>query len=328
MHSLVYLEPTRGKIDPLALQLAAKLRSMPEEERGTIRAVALGAELDGAEALSGRFDELLLAEVRPGDEQSTEVAARVLTDVMGDLGPGLLFFGFTHQGMELAPAVGARLGVPVLTGCTDLRLSDGLATAKRLLHGGKVSATYEVPIAAGAVFSVPKGVLRGAEAEGAAAPSSGIRVVNLARREAWRPDRTELVELVEEAADGQEITRARVLVSVGRGIGSPEELPLFRELARTLDAALSCSRPVVDLGWLPASHQVGLSGKTVSPVVYLAVGISGQGNHLAGMESSKIIIAVNKDPAAPIFQVAHYGVLDDLHKFVPALLEQAKKEAV
>ena len=111
---------------------------------------------------------------------------------------------------------------------------------------------------------------------------------------------------------------------MGRGLGDPENLPVMKELADKLGGMISCSRPVVDLGWLPASRQVGISGKTVSPVIYLALGISGQSNHLAGMNASRIIIAVNKDPQAPIFNVAHYGVVDDILEFVPELLEQIK----
>ena len=108
--------------------------------------------------------------------------------------------------------------------------------------------------------------------------------------------------------------------------GTPDNLPPFRELAALLGGMLSCSRPVVDLGWLPSHHQVGLSGRTVSPIVYMALAISGQNNHVVAMETSKIIFAVNKDPQAPIFQVAHYGVIDDIHEFVPRMIEYLKKE--
>ena len=113
---------------------------------------------------------------------------------------------------------------------------------------------------------------------------------------------------------------------MGRGLGDPENLPIMRKLAEKLGGMISCSHPVVDLGWLPGTRQVGISGKTVAPVIYLALGISGQANHLAGVDASRIIIAVNKDPSAPIFNVAHYGVVDDILEFVPALLEQIKQQ--
>jgi electron transfer flavoprotein alpha subunit len=131
--------------------------------------------------------------------------------------------------------------------------------------------------------------------------------------------------IIEESLEGEEdITKAEILVSVGRGLGDPENLPIIKDLAENLGGMISCSRPVVDLGWLPASRQVGISGKTVTPVIYLALGISGQGNHVVGMDGSRIIIAVNKDPLAPIFNVAHYGVIDNILEFVPELLGQIK----
>lgn len=327
MHSLVYLEPAEDRVDPLVVQIAAKLRAALETRCGPIRGLALGGHLRGREeALAGFFDELLVAEVAPGEEHNTEVAARVLADVTRAEGPGLVFLGFTHQGMELAPALAMTLGVPLLPGCIDFQLGERAASVTRLLHSGKVAATYEVPIEEGAVFSVPKGALRGVDTN--AAPVGGpLQVRTLPRNESWSPEKMRVVQLLEEpTGEGEDITKARILVSVGRGLGSPDGLPMARELAGLLGGAVSCSRPVVDLGWLPASHQVGLSGKSVSPVVYLALGISGQGNHLAGMEASRIIIAVNKDARAPIFQVAHYGVVDDLHRFVPRLIEGARKE--
>ena len=136
--------------------------------------------------------------------------------------------------------------------------------------------------------------------------------------------REEILKIIEEeAAAGQEdITKASLLVSVGRGLGGPDNIPLVKELADKLGGMISCSRPVVDNNWLPAYRQVGTSGKTVSPVIYLALGISGQNNHAAGMDTSRIIIAVNKDPKAPIFKVAHYGVIDELSQFIPELLRQ------
>ena len=123
----------------------------------------------------------------------------------------------------------------------------------------------------------------------------------------------------------EDITKAEILVSVGRGLGDVENLPIMRELAGKVGGMVSCSRPVVDLGWLPARCQVGISGRTVAPALYLALGISGQGNHLSGMDGSRMIIAVNKDPLAPIFNAAHYGVVDDILQFIPELLEQMKQ---
>ncbi len=328
MYSLVYIEPTEEKVDPAVLQIAAKLRAVPEEGRGPIRGIVVGSHLRGKEqSLHGFLDELLVADVSAGDEYNMEVVIRVLTDIVKSEGTGLVFLGFTHQGMELGPALGATLGIPLLTGCVNFELSDGMATVKRLVYEGKVSATFEVPITQGAIFTIQKGSLKEVEIEGLVRSQKSLPIRKFSRQEEWRAEKTQVIQILKEpVSEREDITKARILISVGRGLGSPDSLPMVQELASLLGGMISCSRPVVDLGWLPSSHQVGLSGKTVSPVIYLALGISGQGNHVIGMETSKIIIAVNKDAMAPIFQTAHYGVIDDIHQLIPELIEQARKE--
>jgi electron transfer flavoprotein alpha subunit len=238
-------------------------------------------------------------------------------------GPGILFMGFTHQGMEIGPAVGWRLGLPVITNCAGLAWNEEGASVRRPIQGGKLFISLAVNLDRGAVLTVQKGAWKedGSAGEGQAAPP----INRVAWRDSWSEQRTEVLGIREESLEGEEdITKADILVSVGRGLGDPENLPIMRELAEKLGGMISCSRPVVDLGWLPATRQVGISGRTVTPVIYLALGISGQTNHLAGMDASRIIIAVNKDASAPIFSVAKYGVVEDILEFVPELLEQAK----
>ena len=193
------------------------------------------------------------------------------------------------------------------------------------MQGGKLNVSLRVSLDRGAVVSVQKGAWKdeGITQEG----KSPVSLRPLSWRDSWAPEKTEVLGITEESLEGAEdITKSEILVSVGRGLGNPENLPIMRELAEKLGGMISCSRPVVDLGWLPAIRQVGISGRTVAPVIYLALGISGQANHLAGMDASGIIIAVNKDPQAPIFNVAHYGVVDDILQFVPELLEQIRQK--
>ena len=181
-----------------------------------------------------------------------------------------------------------------------------------------------VTVQKGAVISVQKGAWKD-EVE-ADIPHASLSITHRAWKESWAAEKSEVVGIGEEAAEGEEdITKAEILVSVGRGLGDPDNLPAMEELARSLGAVLSCSRPVVDAGWLPASRQVGISGKTVTPVIYLALGISGQTNHVAGMDASGTIIAINKDPLAPIFTVAQHGIVDDILEFVPELIDQVEK---
>ena len=328
MQSLIYIEPSEEKLDPIVKQIALKLKRIPEGVRGPIKGITLDANVAARDAeLSGVLDELMVAEAPAGAMYNTEAIGKVLADVAATNGPSFLFFGFTHQGMELAPAVALKTGVPVVTGCVDFALDERSATVKRLIHAAKVSVAFEVSIDKGAIFSIQKGSLKDVDTDELVQGPAALRVMTLPWKEEWAPEKTEIIELIKETVgEGEDITKARILVSVGRGLGSPDNLPMARELAGLVGGMVSCSRPVVDLGWLPSPHQVGLSGKSVSPVIYLALGISGQGNHVVGMETSKIIIAVNKDPQAPIFQIAHYGIIDDVQQFVPQLIEHIKKE--
>lgn len=326
MRTFIYIEPSGDEIDATSIQIASKLRKLSSELRGTLTGIVVGNQGEGTESLlSGLLDELLVIEIAPGSEHNAEVIAKILTDIVGEQGPAMLFFGFTHQGMELAPAVGWRLGVPVATGCVDFELDGGKATIKRQIVGGKLIMSSLVTVQRGAVFSVQKGAWKNEVEDDI--PQGSLSITHRAWKESWSAEKSEVVGVGEEAADGAEdITKAEILVSVGRGLGDPDNLPAVKELADSMGAMLSCSRPVVDAGWLPASRQVGISGKTVAPVIYLALGISGQTNHVAGMDASGTIIAINKDPQAPIFTVAQYGIVDDILEFAPELTEQIKKQ--
>jgi electron transfer flavoprotein alpha subunit len=324
MTSFIYIEPAEDGIDSTTKQIASRIKKISTEVRGSLKGISIGSHLEGKESqLNGLIDELIMVEVPSGSESNTEVISKILADVVVENGPGILFLGFTHQGMELGPAVGWRLGVPVITGCVDLDWKEGRANVRRLIHGGKLLISLAVNLDHGAVISVQKGAWK--EDGVSDGGEVSVPVARLPWRNSWTAERTEVLGIIEESLEGEEdITKAEILVSVGRGLGDPENLPIIKDLAENLGGMISCSRPVVDLGWLPASRQVGISGKTVTPVIYLALGISGQGNHVVGMDGSRIIIAVNKDPLAPIFNVAHYGVIDNILEFVPELLGQIK----
>jgi electron transfer flavoprotein alpha subunit len=324
MKSFVYLERSEEGDYSISKQIASKLMKDSAALRGPVVGISIGKQFEGKEnPLDGWMDQLITAEVPPGKESNTEVVSKILTDVVRENGPGILFLGFTFEGMELGPSVGWRLGVPVITNCVGLECAEGWANAKRPIHGGKLLASLRLNLERGAVISVPKGAWK----EDATLKRDGsISVNHLPWRSSWDAEKTEVLGISEESLGGeQDITKAEILVSVGRGIGEVENIAIIKELADQLGGMVSCSRPVVDLGWLPARCQVGISGKTVAPAIYLALGISGQGNHIAGMDGSRTVIAVNKDPLAPIFNVAHYGIVEDLMDFVPELLEQMKQ---
>jgi electron transfer flavoprotein alpha subunit len=328
MKSFIYIEPSGEGIDSMTRQIASRIRKVPPEIRGTMNGISMGNWLDTSDPQVCRlFDELTVVEVPSGSVSNTEVLSKILADIVSENGPGVLFLGFTHQGMELGPAVGWPLGIPVITNCVGLDWIGTHAYLRRPIDGGKLWISLEVNLERGGVISVQKGAWK--DEEGADIREHPVSVQRLSWRDSWAAEKTEVVEMIEEGLDGgEDITKAEILVSVGRGLGDPENLPIVRELAEKLGAMISCSRPVVDLGWLPASRQVGISGRTVAPVIYLALGISGQANHLAGMDASRTILAVNKDPAAPIFNIAHFGVVDDLMEFIPQLLEQIGQKQI
>jgi len=326
MQCLIFMEESADGLDSTTKQIISGVKKIATKLEVPIRGICVGSHLEGMAAkLDGLIDELIAIESRAGYENNTEELSNVLTDIISKEGPALLFFGFTHLGMELAPTIGWRLKVPVITSCVHMDWDGQTAHFKRPILGGKLLAAFSAAIDKGAVISVQRGAWKDETKLDESTASIPIR--RLAWQPSWDAKKTEVVGIYEEVKEGEEdITKAEILVSAGRGIGDPDNLPIIKELADNLGGMISCSRPVVDMGWLPASRQVGISGRTVAPIIYLALGISGQTNHVVGMDTSGTIIAVNKDPLAPVFNVAHYGVVDDILQFVPELIEQLKNK--
>jgi electron transfer flavoprotein alpha subunit len=226
----------------------------------------------------------------------------------------------SYHGMDLAGRLAATLDWPLVTDVTGIELEPERVVATRMVYGGRVASRVAVPGAGPLVISVRPTAF--AAAEPLAEPGT---IEQLAPGDAEVATGVEFVEYVEEAAEGEDITQAEVVVSVGRGVGEEENVELVGELARALGGVLACSRPIVDRGWLPRSRQVGTSGRTIRPKVYLAVGISGAFQHVAGMKGASRVIAINRDPHAPIFKAADYGVVADLFEIVPALTAAARE---
>lgn len=326
MESFIYVEPSEEGVEPITKQIGSKIRRIAAELRGPLKGICIGTQLEDKETeLNGFMDELIMVEVPSGAETNTEVISKILVDVAGQNGASMLFFGATYQGMELAPAVGWRLGIPVITNCAAFEWDGSQAYVQRPIQGGKLSVSLDVNVERGAVITVQKGAWK--EDEPSPDEVNPISVTRLPWKDSWSAEKAEVIGISEESLEGEEdITKAEILISVGRGLGDPENIPVMKELAEKLGGMISCSRPVVDLGWLPAGRQVGISGRTVAPVIYLALGISGQSNHLAGINPSGMIIAVNKDPRAPIFNVADYGIEENILEFIPELLEVIKQK--
>ncbi|MBI5440100.1 MAG: electron transfer flavoprotein subunit alpha/FixB family protein [Deltaproteobacteria bacterium] len=284
---------------------------------GPVTAVVLAGAGKGealARLLNGAVPRVFVAESPWLDGFNGTAVAQSLAALARDRSPSLILGAHSAAGMDWAPALAARLGAPSVTDAVKLGWEGGQLWALRAFHGGKLQARLRLDTAPTVVATLRPGSTEGfspawfeatiVEEVGAELPST------LGKR---------FLRWIQEAAGEVDITQADVLVSVGRGIGDKENLDVPEKLAKALGATLSCSRPVVDMRWLPKMRQVGISGKTVKPKVYIALGISGAFQHVAAMKGAGTIIAVNKDPKAPIFQVAHYGIVGDLFKIVPAL---------
>jgi electron transfer flavoprotein alpha subunit len=288
-----------------------KILIVAERNKGELRRVS--SEI-AAKATS--FGDIEVVAVK-GDRYSPVAWSAAVAEKAKSSGAQLVLTGATLNGRDLAARAAAKLGWAYAADCTDLAVKDGAAEAKRPMYAGKMRATVKVPLPAFVSIRAGAWTLPA----GAAAPS----VTDI---EPGAEDARLKFDRFEATATGGKrvsLAEARTIVSAGRGMKGPENWKLVEELADALGAATGASRAVTDAGWRPNEEQVGQTGKTVTPDLYVALGISGAIQHLAGMTSSKVIVAVNKDPDADIFKIADYGVVGDLFEFVPAFTEAVKK---
>ncbi len=319
--TVVLVEHADGKIDSITLQLLAAGRKLAAALGGKVAALAIGHRLDGISAALQGFgmDKIFLVDDPAVAAAAGEAQAWVISQVARQLDPRIILVGYSLIGMELTPAIAVHLGMNALTNCVNLDIRDGAVIVTRPVFDNTQHTEIIVDANDAAVIALQKGAFAPIEPSSHVTPieSISIEVENI-------PARSRLMATSSEPAGAVDITKAEVVVSVGRGIGSEEKIAVIADLADALGGVLACSRPVVDVGWLPRERQVGASGKSVTPKVYIACGISGAIQHLTGMRESGRIIAINKDPNAPIFQVAHFGVVGDLFEIVPALTQAAK----
>ncbi|MBF0474521.1 MAG: electron transfer flavoprotein subunit alpha/FixB family protein [Deltaproteobacteria bacterium] len=319
---LVLMESRQGEMRDVSLEmltLASRLAAVSGER---VTALVLASQAQAAhltDQAAGYADSVLTLRKESFAVYQAGEYEEALAALINERRPGLTLAGHTAFGMDFMPRLASRLDLPLATDCLSLSMEGGRLTAVRQMYGGKINADVQLREAPGYLVTIRPG--SGSFGAGQAEPGK-VEVRD------WSSDpvtagRT-FINYLETAGGGVDITQADILVSVGRGIGKPENIPLAEELARILGAELACSRPVADKNWLPKHRQVGTSGRTVKPKVYLALGISGAFQHQAGMKGSKTIIAINKDPKAPIFNIADYGVVGDLFQIVPALKDQMK----
>ena len=313
----VVVEHLGGAIADVTFEMLVRGRALATAAGGRLVAVAAGQGLAGMAKELGAADAVVLCQ-GPGLEHYTpEAHQQALAAIVKARAPRVTLVANTSVGMDLAAGLAAALGWPLVAYCKDARLEGGTLVATSQIYGGKLLAEAEV---AGehAVLSV----LAGSGPADAGRVTGSPAVEEVAAPAA--PGRVRFKRLIQPEAGDVDITREGVLVSVGRGIQSQDNLPLVEALAAALGGTVSASRPIVDQGWLPKTRQVGKSGMTVKPKLYLAVGISGAPEHLEGMRGAGLIVAINSDPGAPIFDVAQYGIVGDLFDVLPALTDKIK----
>jgi electron transfer flavoprotein alpha subunit len=313
---VTFAELRDGKVRRAALEAVAEARRLADAlGSSTVTSVVVGPGAAGELGAQGA-DRVVVFDAPGLEAYATEPYARALAGVVRDTKASIVLVPYTALGRDLAPRVAATLGAGLVSDCVSLALEGGRLVARRPVFAGKAFATVtiagdpQIATLRPNVFPLGKAdAARQAEVvTGQVDPTARARVVS-----------------VKAAGTGRaELTEAQVIVSGGRGLKGPEHFHLVEELGAAMGAAVGASRAVVDAGWVDHQLQVGQTGKTVSPTLYVAAGISGAIQHLAGMSSSKVVVAINKDPDAPIFKVADYGIVADLFELLPRLTEAAK----
>ena len=324
MNILLITEQREGKWNKACFETLTAAQQIADETKSRLAAVVIGK---GVAALAGelaatKLHEVLLIEHDLLETYTPDGYTLALQQTIAQTKPDLVLLPHTYQVRDFAPKLAASLGKGMIGDCVAYRHENEKLTFVRQMFQGKTVADVVFDGAPPWFATFQAGAFRAdLVAQGASnAPVTPVRVdLNAGQI------RTKPLEIFREAKQAVDLTQAPILVSVGRGIKAPENIPMAEKLARLLGGELAASRPICDEGWLPMDRQIGSSGQTVSPKLYLALGISGAIQHIVGMKGSRTIVAINKDQNAPIFEVADYGIVGDLFEIVPALTEELEK---
>ena len=316
---IAFIETRENKIKASGFEAASAAVRLGKELNCEAEAVIIGNKVDGISEL-GKYGikKVILAENDRIAEYSTTAYAKILADVCKNRDAGVILLSATSMGKDLGPRTAAKLESGLAADCIDLKIENGDIIATRPVYAGKalVNVKLTSPVK---MFALRPNVFK------ADAGFSGTPETEKINVELSDSDFSACVKEVVVSNEKLDVAEANIIVSGGRGLKEPENFKYVENLANVLGAAIGASRAVVDAGWRPHSEQVGQTGKTVSPSLYIACGISGAIQHLAGMSSSKCIVAINKDKDAPIFQIADYGIVGDVFEILPALTDEFKK---
>lgn len=335
----VFAQQVDNEISGIAYELLGKGKELAEKLSTEVTAVLIGYQVKGLADKLAEYgaDKVILVDDPELETYRTEPYAHALASVINKYKPEIVLVGATAIGRDLGPTVSARVATGLTADCTVLEIGDfplnpvpgkeneqkhNQLLMTRPAFGGNTIATIACPDNRPQMATVRPGVMQKIE------PVKGAKANVIEFNPGFTPDDkyVEILNIVKSVKETEDIMEAKILVSGGRGVGSAENFKMLQDLADVIGGTVSCSRAVVENGWKPVDLQVGQTGKTVRPNVYFAIGISGAIQHVAGMEEADIIIAINKDEDAPIFDVADYGVVGDLNKIVPALTEALKSE--
>ena len=321
MKILLISEQREGKWNGTSFETLVAAHQITKQAQATITGVVTGKNVASLadDLASYQLDEVLLIEHDLLEKYTPDGFSIALRQVIDSAKPDLVLFPHTYQVRDFAPKLAASLGKGMIGDCTGYRYENGKLVFVRQMFQGRTAADVTFQGAPPWIASFQAGAFRSDLAVKKTDGKAPIKPVAVD----LKPEqiRTKPLELFREAKQAVDLTQAPVLVSVGRGIKGPENLPMAEKLAKLLGGELAGSRPVCDEGWLPMDRQVGSSGQTVSPKLYLALGISGAIQHVVGMKGARIIAAINKDQNAPIFEIAEYGIVGDIFEIVPALIE-------
>lgn len=321
----VFAEQRHGEVAPVALELLGEGRKLSDSLGEKLCAVLIGSNMDNKaqELIHYGADIVYYLDGKGLKDFNDEPYTQVLTDLIKTEKPNIVLMGATVMGRSFASRVAARIGTGLTADCTSLDIDTETRNLKqtRPAFGGNIMATILTPNHRPQMATVRHKVMKKA----ACCPSKTGQVIKKEIPDSLIVSRTKVINFIAEETSNVNLAEADIIVSGGRGLGDPSGFNLIKEFAALIGGAVGASRAAVDADWIPYSHQVGQTGRTVCPKIYIACGISGAVQHLVGMQSSDVIIAINRDPMAPIFKVATYGIEGDLYDVVPAVIKKIKE---
>lgn len=321
----VFAEQRDGKLMPVTFELLGEGRQLAEKIGTNLCAVLCGENVSGlaGELIAYGADKVYIMEAPELKNYTNDAYTIAIYNAIQKYKPEIFLFGATHIGRDLAPSLAAKCGTGLTADCTKLEIDpeDKKLLQTRPAFGGNLMATIICPNHRPQMATVRPGVMKKADYDGS---RHGI-IEKVPIKFESGDLRIQVLEVVKNIRETVSLTDAKIIVSGGRGIGGPEGFSLLKQLADALGGTIASSRACVDAGWIDHSYQVGQTGATVRPALYIACGISGAVQHLAGMQESDVIVAINKNEHAPIFEVADYGIVGDVHKVIPAILEALRR---